>query len=358
MNRCIKAMSFVYGDFDTLSDEQCQSWMPPSEPGTGGQRGRRLWTDAFGLVNFTTLFVLTGHRRYLILANRLAQAVHDVLGRARDGNERLPGATDARPLQGGLRSGRAKKENDGQVHRDLAMWMFALDRLGRANNDATNWNQLAVSLGEAIHPRFTVHTLSGGMRLVGRVSNDMEDVLDVQRGEADAIMGWAVFRTVRDGVSASVLGDEIKEYESATRSGKGDEDVKWLGMGLWLSALWRGERWSDEMGKQAMKNVGKVLEDSTRTLPKGDDLEDRAVGELGACLGVKCWLGGNASGEHEKGMLETTDRIIKLWEARLENQLEAEVKGVVAAMAGAALMPGGEYITGARHTIRTTLTKS
>src|SRR5687767_2201286 len=135
VERCIRAMSFVYGNFESLSDDECKTWIPPSDPGTGGHRGRRLWTDAFGVLNFTSLFLETSKKQYLILAARLAQTVHDVLGRTRDGLHRLPGATDNKPLLGGLRSGRLDEKEDGQVHRDLTMWMFALDRLGRASKD-------------------------------------------------------------------------------------------------------------------------------------------------------------------------------------------------------------------------------
>jgi hypothetical protein len=185
------------------------------------------------------------------------------------------------------------------------------------------------------------------MSLVGRVSSDMEDVVDVRRGEADAIMGWAVFRTVRDGVSAMVLSQEIEEYETVTRGKRGDEDVKWLGVGLWVSALWRGERWGEEMGRRGMEDVGKVFEGSRREL--GDDVEDRAVEELGDCLGVKCWLGDHFESPEEKTMLEMAESNIQLWEGRLDELEDGEAKGVAAVMTSAALLPGGEY----RHGIST-----
>ena len=43
-------------------------------------------------------------------AEKLVQEVHDVLGRQRDGSTRLGDATDAAPLLGGLRIGKADPE--------------------------------------------------------------------------------------------------------------------------------------------------------------------------------------------------------------------------------------------------------
>src|SRR4051812_40267325 len=116
------AMEAVYGPLDNLSEEDASNWVPPSSPGAGGHRGRYLWTDAFGVVNFLTMYKETSKIQYLHLATRLVQAVHDVLGRERDGVNRLPGATDDSPLAGGLRIGKltdAGSDCDGQYHHYL-----------------------------------------------------------------------------------------------------------------------------------------------------------------------------------------------------------------------------------------------
>ncbi|POR39213.1 Vacuolar amino acid transporter 3, partial [Tolypocladium paradoxum] len=94
LRRFNEAMSVVYGPLDHLTDDEAATWIPPDKPGAGGHRGRYLWTDAFGVVNFLTLFRETSSPKYLVLAKRLVAAVHDVLGRTRDGSARLPGATD------------------------------------------------------------------------------------------------------------------------------------------------------------------------------------------------------------------------------------------------------------------------
>jgi hypothetical protein len=112
-----EAMKIVYGNFDLLSEEAAHKWTAPDKPGAGGHRGRYLWTDAFGLVNLITLSKETSSPVYLTLARQLAHTVHDVLGRTRDGTARLPRATDAEPLKGGLRIGKQSEHGadcDGQ----------------------------------------------------------------------------------------------------------------------------------------------------------------------------------------------------------------------------------------------------
>lgn len=341
--RCIRAMSHVYGDFESLRENDCKTWTPP--PGsTGSHGGRRLWTDAFGVINFTSLFLETTNKRYLWLAERLAQTVHDVLGRSRNGLHRLPGASDKKPLLGGLRSGRAEEKEDGQVHRELTMWMFALDRLGRASRDDT-WQKLAVELGEAVHPRFTVHKLSGGMRLVGKISGDMADVVEVKRGELDAVLGWAVYRLIRRGVGGGeALLREVDDYKRVMGSEAGviagEEDLEWLGLGLWVSSLWKGENWSEKMGREGMKRISEVFKGVKEVLGTDEDVEERAVGELGACLGLRCWLDEKTEDEEEEGLLEASERVVRVWEKRIDSaeMLKADVRGLVSVMVGAVVL--------------------
>jgi hypothetical protein len=72
----------------------------------GGHRGRYLWTDALGVLNFSTLHkecsLTSGNddnsERYLTFARQLVVTVPNVLGRTRHGQSRLPGATDQEPL--------------------------------------------------------------------------------------------------------------------------------------------------------------------------------------------------------------------------------------------------------------------
>jgi hypothetical protein len=121
-----------------------------------GHRGRYLWTDAFGVLNFITLSRETKQPHFLVLAVILVESVHDILGRTRDLSARLPGASDQSPLSGGLRIGKEAAigaDGDGQYHHYLTMWMFALNRLSIATGEPS-YNDRAVELAKAIHPAF------------------------------------------------------------------------------------------------------------------------------------------------------------------------------------------------------------
>jgi hypothetical protein len=77
-------------------------------------KGRRyLWTDAFGLVLFVSLYAESGERKYLDEAESLVAEVVRVLGRPR-----------------GIRIGEAP-DRDGQYFHYLAMWLYGLSILGR-----------------------------------------------------------------------------------------------------------------------------------------------------------------------------------------------------------------------------------
>lgn len=118
IQRFKEAMHLVYGPLESVSEESAQIWRPPEQPGAGGHRGRYLWTDAFGILNFITLAKETSTPLYLSLAGRLVETVHAVLGSTRDGRQRLPLSTETEPLKGGLRIGKVKAHGsdcDGQV---------------------------------------------------------------------------------------------------------------------------------------------------------------------------------------------------------------------------------------------------
>src|SRR3546814_16082338 len=73
---------------------------------------RYLWTDAFGIVLYVSLFRQTGEESWLDEAERLVADVERVLGRPR-----------------GLRIGEAP-DRDGQTYPYPPMWMFATAPLG------------------------------------------------------------------------------------------------------------------------------------------------------------------------------------------------------------------------------------
>ena len=130
LQKSISAMSSIYGPLpSTLSAASTYTFPPQSS----AHHGRYLWTDGFAVLNFLTIYTHTSDTVFLTLAQRLVSQVHSVLGYTRDLRQRLPGATDASPLEAGLRIGKVGDEDDpsgngdGQYFHYLTVWMFALN---------------------------------------------------------------------------------------------------------------------------------------------------------------------------------------------------------------------------------------
>ncbi|GJN75539.1 hypothetical protein PLICBS_009642 [Purpureocillium lilacinum] len=292
LQRFVAALSAVYGPVDDLAAADAPTWNPPTNPGAGGHRGRYLWTDAFGLIDLLTLHRETSSPLYIALARRLADVVHETLGRERechahdgDSNDnddgeggegarvpaRLRGATDAEPLRGGLRIGKldaSGPDADGQYHHYLTLWMFALNRLSLAAGEP-RWNDLAVQLAKAVHPHFVLrmpsalfssserlrrhHQHNGDdgddgeeedearLKMVWKISTDMRRVLVSSEGHLDAATGLVIYsllqRTAaRQGRGEGILAREVAEYARLTRRSDlaPSGDPLDLGMGLWV----------------------------------------------------------------------------------------------------------------------------
>ncbi|KAM0264302.1 hypothetical protein ACHAQJ_000792 [Trichoderma viride] len=298
MGRFIEAMRIVYGPFEELSNDDANNWIPPDNPGAGGHRGRYLWTDAFGVVNFVTLFKETAKPKYLTLAKRLVTAVHDILGRTRDGSKRLDGATDEEPLRGGLRIGKldAKgSDGDGQYHHYLTLWMFALNRLSIAAGEA-EYNDLAIQLARSVHPRFLMHCLSGDLSMVWKISIDMKNVLVQTEGHLDAATGYVVYKLLqstaaKQGHRNNVLLQEINDYWILmARKGRlsPGNDLLDLGMCLWMCHIWQDESWAVKLHDKALLKAEELLDENSPIMLRGASRR-LAFREFGTCVGVACW---------------------------------------------------------------------
>lgn len=350
--RFVQAQSSVYGPLPSpVTPETARSWSPPTTPGAGGHRGRYLWTDAFGVLNFVTLSRVAasadgGGPGYLALATRLAETVHDVLGRTRDGGARLPRATDAEPLAGGLRIGKIDAggpDGDGMYHHYATLWMFALDRLGRATGER-RWVELAVQLGRASSRSFVRREGSAGggrLRMVWKVGMDGRTVLVPSEGHLDAATGFVVYRLLqqtaeRFGVGEKVLEGEIEEYrEIMSREGKltASSDTLDLGMGLWMCHFFRGEEWARRLGEESVRRVPAVV----RAVMARSASRRLAFREFGTCLGIRCW-GGSAEQAAEGAVQE----ILTFWEKHMDASTDEDLRPISFVMYAAALIPGGE----------------
>lgn len=269
VDRFQQAMESVYGNFSDITDPG--NWTPPLK--SGGHRGRYLWTDAFGVINFITMhkeYNIAGGAsakddRYLVLARRLIETVHDVLGHTRDGSSRLPGATDTNPLGGGLRIGKTDESGpdcDGQYYHYLTIWMFALNRMAKATGDI-QYNRQAVELARAIHPKFFVDRTSKRPRMVWKMAIDLSAPLVSSEGNLDPIDGFVVFRLLQaaamEAGEGEVLSEEINDYRRVMQR-KGEhfvsDDPLDLGMTLWTAHWFSGrEGWAHNLSARCFDQL-------------------------------------------------------------------------------------------------------
>ncbi|EAW08154.1 uncharacterized protein ACLA_028790 [Aspergillus clavatus NRRL 1] len=369
-SRFQQAVESLYGNFSSIADPA--SWTPP--PNSGGHRGRYLWTDAFGV-----LTLLTMHReyekslrdaaqapddRYLVLARRVVETVHEVLGRTRDGRARLPGATDANPLGGGLRIGKMDErgpDGDGQYHHYLTLWMFALNRLAVATGEP-RYNRLGVALARAIHPRFFVQRESARPRMVWKMAMDLSAPLVASEGNLDPVDGYVVFRLLQGAAMQSgdgaVLAEEIADYKRVMeRKGKHfvSSDPLDLGMTLW-TAHWFSEKedWAAQLAGRCFEQICPPtfilvtpeydLFEINRYLER--NIKYRlAFREFGTCMGIECQAAQTTEKERAVDLKVYADAITAAWDPYMELSISTDVtpddlRPITRIMYAAALIPG------------------
>ncbi|KAI1784534.1 hypothetical protein LXA43DRAFT_1122544 [Ganoderma leucocontextum] len=371
LTKFLQAMKSVYGHIDALSPADAASWTPP--PLAEGHRGRYLWTDAFGVLNLLTLSILASSEAarltYTTLAARLIAAVHDTLGRTRDGQRRLPGASDAHPLAGGLRIGKEADEDDpggdgdGQYHHYLTLWMFALNRTARASGER-GYNDLAVELARAVHPAFVRDRDAPRPRMCWKTSVDLSRAVVSSEGNLDPIDGYVVFSLLQrdhEGEGGvGVLEREVGEYRRILETkwrGYGSDDPLDLGMTMWTAHWFDGrEEWATELSKRALVclltrfctcSLGALIEEQ-----KYFDAPTRfrlAFREFGTCLGVRCHrstAAEDAAAEKEKAYWDQfVEKVATTWAPSLEKQppaVKLKLQSITMVMYAAALVPGGK----------------
>jgi hypothetical protein len=204
--------------------------------GGAGQGRRYLWTDAYAVCNFLSLYERSGERRHLDLARTLIDAVHRELGRFREDDERhgpLSGLSEADaasyPTVGGLRIGKVLPERggdepydeqkewdrDGQYFHYLTKWMHALDQMAAVSGEV-KYSRWAVELAKSAHRAFTYTTPDGSKRMYWKMSTDLTRPLVPSMGQHDALDAYVTYLQLS--VTARELGDDAgmgEELEAA-----------------------------------------------------------------------------------------------------------------------------------------------
>lgn len=286
-----------------------------------GPQVRYLWTDAFAVCNYLTLFHRTGTDRYRDLAIRLIDSVHHVLGRHRADDARsgwISGLSDEEgerhPTVGGLRIGkrlhergpgdpfdaRLEWDRDGQYYHYLVRWIHALGRAAKVlgNEAYYGW---AAELAEAAHRAF-VYTPQGGAakRMVWKMSIDLRRPLVPSEGAHDPLDGLVTASALRanlpEGLGLRPQLDRMIEELSDMCVGRGWVTDDPLGTGgLLMDAAWMTRLLQSGEGQDAIRAMATGLwEDSLLSLAavaRGYPLDrkpaDRlAFRELGLAIGL------------------------------------------------------------------------
>lgn len=282
----------VYGEF--LDEE---TWKPRPYG-----KFRYLWTDAFGVCAFLTLFLETGRDRYLVQAAALIDATHEELGRERPiaslvGQSQCPprlgSASESNPTLAGLRIGKVLDEGaadgDGQYFHYNTKWAYALNSMSLATKEK-KYNDWAIELLQTSHAHFVDRRR---LRMHWKVSIDMKRPLVQSEGNLDPFDGLVSYQIVADtakkhfGADPSVLKDELAEFKIMVErkyQSFDSFDPLDLGEALWL-AHWSNDSWADVVSHRSESALNRLWEAGYFHQPLKYRLAFR---EFGTTLGLQC----------------------------------------------------------------------
>lgn len=180
---------------------------------------RYLWTDAFGVVLLVSLYHELGRNEFVDEAQWVVAQVERVLGRRR-----------------GFRIGEAP-DRDGQYFHYLAMWVFALSRLGKI---VPEYHTKAIRLVKDIHRAFVIPGRGVHWKMLEDLSAPYPGF---GLGSLDPFHGYIVYRLLDEGA----LAEEIRQMKTIVERTYQDlvinQDLG-LGMMLWMTHFFPEEHWA------------------------------------------------------------------------------------------------------------------
>jgi hypothetical protein len=180
---------------------------------------RYLWTDAFGVVLFVSLYRATGDRRWIDEAEALVREVERVLGRKR-----------------GIRIGEAE-DRDGQYFHYLAMWIFALARLGAIDE---RYRTRGIELVREIHRPFVIPRRG----VIWKMKEDLSAPYPgTGLGAIDAFKGYVSYSVLAPDELAAEIAEMKAFVDEQYRGLNLDQDLS-IGMMLWMSHVFPNEEWA------------------------------------------------------------------------------------------------------------------
>jgi len=192
-------------------------WMREQRIWPNGKR--YLWTDAFGVVLLVSLYHELRQNKFLDDAQRLVADVERVLGRRH-----------------GIRIGEAA-DRDGQYFHYLAMWVYALSRLGKI---VPEYRAKAIQLVKEIHPAFLIPGRGVHWKMLEDLSAPYPGF---GLGALDSFHGYVVYRLLDE----EALVDEIGQMKTIIERSYRDlvivQDLG-LGMMLWMAHYFPEDEWA------------------------------------------------------------------------------------------------------------------
>ena len=180
---------------------------------------RYLWTDAFGVVLLVSLYRATGEQRWLDEATWVVTEVERVLGRAR-----------------GIRIGEAP-DRDGQYFHYLAMWLFALARLGGIDEQ---YRTRGIALAREIHRPFVIP----GRGVIWKMKEDLSGPYPgYGLGALDAFDGYVSYRMLSESELAKEIAEMKALIDAQYRVLHITQDLG-IGMMLWMTHFFPEEEWA------------------------------------------------------------------------------------------------------------------
>lgn len=171
---------------------------------------RDLWADALGVICLLSFHRELEDPRFLHEAEWVAQEVDQVLGRRR-----------------GIRISE-RPDAEGQSFRSLALWIFALHRLGQV---IPPYKARALALVREIHAPF----VRPGAGIISRMEEDLSRPFPGSgAGKLEVFLGLAVYRQVGSKALRPEI-DELQEMVLPTCQSLAPDNGVDLGLLLWIT---------------------------------------------------------------------------------------------------------------------------
>ncbi|DAZ95548.1 TPA: hypothetical protein N0F65_005864 [Lagenidium giganteum] len=319
LERAKELLDRVYGKYSG------SGWKPKA---FAGRSRRYLWSDAFGVCNYISLYYAHNEdTTYLDQADALIQDVHKELGR-------VP-STSTTPTAGGLCIGKEDEQDDGQYFHYLTKWMFALNRMSIARRDPL-YNDWAIALGKVAHRHFVVRGLGGRpLRMVWKLSVDLQHVLVSHEGNLDAFDGYVMYRLMQQqSDDRQALAKEVADMQQLLERKLpvfATDDVLDAGEALWLTRWFPRENWAVAVAHIAMNTIDRLF---LAGVLDGDPRFRLLFREMGTVLGIEVAV--TPCHVDYKPWHQRIERVLQFWNERVF----AHDTDISPLMFAAALVPG------------------